>query len=294
MAFSLINLFRQYNNSIISNKSYTINNNIKNNNVNNRKFKLNQIVLVFLIIFIINNDLNKQCQVNASIMPYSIDIETISPETIKIKLDKRHIIIGNRKLITQKNIHNQVIKHSLVYEFLGVPFAQPPTDEKRFQFPFGLTDLFPTDVYDATYGRPTCMQELDTSQGEFAGSEMWNAPGKISEDCLHMNIWVPVTIEQDAIFRSESNMFHSNKMNVIKNGFRTDRDKPTLFWIYGGSFNSGSANLALYDSTLLAGLEDVIVVTSNYRTGPFGFLYLNSTFAPGNAGLADQIMTIQW
>ena len=41
-----------------------------------------------------------------------------------------------------------------------------------------------------------------------------------------------------------------------------------MFWIHGGGFSTGSAQLYLPLSLLR---EDVIVVTTNYRLGAFGF-----------------------
>lgn len=112
-------------------------------------------------------------------------------------------------------------------------------------------------------------------------TEIWNPPGNISEDCLYMNIWVPVTKAQDHILSQES-----SGQTYIEDGFLKDNsNKATIFWVYGGSWNSGSASLKLYDGALMAGLENVIVASANYRLGPFGFLYLNRTEAPGNAAL---------
>src|SRR6185295_7492926 len=44
---------------------------------------------------------------------------------------------------------------------------------------------------------------------------------------------------------------------------------------------------------------DVVVVTINYRLGPFGFLHLSDLFdgafaGSGNAGIADQIAALEW
>lgn len=40
--------------------------------------------------------------------------------------------------------------------------------------------------------------------------------------------------------------------------------------------------------------EDVVVVTFNYRVGPFGFLNTGDKFAPGNVGIGDQSLALQW
>jgi len=54
-----------------------------------------------------------------------------------------------------------------------------------------------------------------------------------------------------------------------------------MAWIYGGGFYSGTSTLDLYDGRAIATAGDVIVVSMQYRLGPFGFLFLNSTDAPG-------------
>lgn len=51
----------------------------------------------------------------------------------------------------------------------------------------------------------------------------------------------------------------------------------------------------MYDGRYLCHTENVIVVSMNYRIGPFGFLALHgSSEAPGNVGLLDQRMVLQW
>lgn len=60
-------------------------------------------------------------------------------------------------------------------------------------------------------------------------------------------------------------------------------------------FYSGSSSLDVYDGRYLCHTENVIVVSMNYRIGAFGFLALHgSAEAPGNVGLLDQRMVLQW
>ena len=49
-----------------------------------------------------------------------------------------------------------------------------------------------------------------------------------------------------------------------------------------------------YDASVLAGLNDVVVVVPNYRVGVFGFLSLGKdSVCTGNAGILDQQMALK-
>lgn len=104
---------------------------------------------------------------------------------------------------------------------------------------------------------------------DFPGSDMWNPPEPMSEDCLYINAWVP-------------------------NPDDTVNKKPIMVWIYGGGFYSGSSTLDVYDGRYLAASQNVIVISMQYRLGILGFLNLESDEAPGNMGLLDQLMGLQW
>jgi carboxylesterase type B len=71
---------------------------------------------------------------------------------------------------------------------------------------------------------------------------------------------------------------------------------PVFFWIQGGGFNADSN--ANYNGTGLIEASDmnIVVVTFNYRVGPFGFLAGKEVLEGGslNNGLKDQIKALQW
>lgn len=51
-----------------------------------------------------------------------------------------------------------------------------------------------------------------------------------------------------------------------------------MVWIYGGALQFGSASSPYYDGSNIAGKQNVIVVTFNYRTnGEYALVFLNLT-----------------
>lgn len=68
---------------------------------------------------------------------------------------------------------------------------------------------------------------------------------------------------------------------------------PVMVYIYGGGFRGGGASSGAYGPEFILD-EDVIVVETNYRTGPFGFLSTQDTIVPGNAGMKDMVLGLKW
>ncbi|GBN24825.1 Acetylcholinesterase-1 [Araneus ventricosus] len=148
-----------------------------------------------------------------------------------------------------------------VKTFLGIPYAKPPVGSLRFLKP---KPVEPWDnILQAKKQPPACMQY---TEGPFPWYD--DMPGK-SEDCLYLNIYTP-------FFATKGSKF------------------AVLFWIHGGGYNIGSNRMDVYDGSALAEREGVVVVTINYRLGLFGFLTTNTSDAPGNMGMYDAVMALQW
>ncbi|MEW6554234.1 MAG: carboxylesterase/lipase family protein [Actinomycetota bacterium] len=154
-----------------------------------------------------------------------------------------------------------------VWEFLGIPYAAPPSGPLRWR---------PPDPVPPWEGVRPCKQFGDSCPQPDAP---WYGLGSLGEDCLYLNVWVAEGESTGAL--------------------------PVLVWIHGGAFLSGSASLQLdrglplYDGRNLA-RRGALVVTVNYRLGPFGFLAhpLLSRESPGGAsgnyGLLDQLAALRW
>ncbi len=149
--------------------------------------------------------------------------------------------------------------------YRGIPYAAPPVDGLRWkapQAPGPRDDVFTAHTFSAK-----CMQGKDNS---------FTVPGERplsrSEDCLYLNIWRP---KKEGTF-------------------------PVMVWIHGGSLTSGSGSYGIYRAGRLAPAGDVVVVTINYRLGPFGFLAHpglseeDPEGSSGNYGLLDQIEALKW
>ncbi|GAB6028307.1 hypothetical protein CHUAL_002481 [Chamberlinius hualienensis] len=68
---------------------------------------------------------------------------------------------------------------------------------------------------------------------------------------------------------------------------------PVYVYIYGGAFILGSETPLCYGPERYLN-HDMVVVFMNYRLGPFGFLSTYDAAAPGNFGLLDQHLALEW
>lgn len=150
-----------------------------------------------------------------------------------------------------------------VQAFKGIPYAAPPTGALRFGRPQAAQSW--SGVRDATKFGAACPQPR---------AKIVPKGIPISEDCLTVNVWTPVP----------STRAGSGK-------------KPVLVFIHGGGFVEGTAAEPIYDGADLA-RKGVVVVTLQYRFGPFGYLDLSDLGKEyensANNGLLDQIAGLQW
>ncbi|XP_070546351.1 acetylcholinesterase-like [Ptychodera flava] len=174
--------------------------------------------------------------------------------------DDPMVEIASGKLVGKSEIfwHPDVNINRTIQIYEGIPYAEPPVGDLRFRPP--QTKVGWDGVYRATKFGSVCIQAPDHL-------EVIPDLETQSEDCLFLNVYVPVTHNTDQL--------------------------PVMVWIHGGTFILGSGS-CYYNGTPLAAIGDVIVVTFNYRLGPLGFLSTGDEHAPGNYGLLDQMAAVQW
>uniref|UniRef100_A0A8C2MLA4 Carboxylic ester hydrolase n=1 Tax=Cricetulus griseus TaxID=10029 RepID=A0A8C2MLA4_CRIGR len=65
-----------------------------------------------------------------------------------------------------------------------------------------------------------------------------------------------------------------------------------MVWIHGGGLAMGMASM--YDGSKLAAIEDIVVVTIQYRLGVLGYFSTGDEHARGNWGYLDQVAALRW
>jgi carboxylesterase type B len=142
-----------------------------------------------------------------------------------------------------------------VDSYLGIPYAEPPVNERRFKKPEPR----------GPFQKPFEAKDFGAACLQFSWFEEITDS---SEDCLFLNIYIP--------------------------GLKSDQESghAVMIFIHGGGFTLGTGNT--YIGETLAAVGNVIVVTINYRLGLFGFLDIDDENGKGNYGLWDQHLAIKW
>jgi para-nitrobenzyl esterase len=150
--------------------------------------------------------------------------------------------------------------------FKGIPFAAAPVGKLRWQAPQSAAAW--QGVRECTSFGPVCPQL------PYPAGSVYALPAQPqSEDCLNLNIWTAAD--------------------------KANEKRPVMVWIHGGALTRGSGSLGVYDGEALA-RKGVVLVTINYRLGPFGYFALPALSresehgSSGNYGVLDQIAALQW
>lgn len=154
-------------------------------------------------------------------------------------------------------------KPTFVHKLISVPYAEKP----------GRFEQSVMKKYEPGLHEPrqlvSCYQSVNLSS---YGSFTLNKPPLMTEDCLTVNLYIPVD-------RADENPNDFRNMSVVVH-------------IHGGSNMVGGAGL--FDGSILAAHGKVVVAIINYRLSILGFLSDMSERYPGNYGLRDQLLAIKW
>tara|TARA_B100000795_G_scaffold165773_1_gene124697 strand:+ start:49 stop:1830 length:1782 start_codon:yes stop_codon:yes gene_type:complete len=165
---------------------------------------------------------------------------------------------------TSSGISN-AYKSSGVYNWDDIPYAKPPVGDLRWKAP---RDIANSDKVLLAKDNNFCVQRPSgmggsEGDGDFSGTE----------DCLYLDVKAPKNLSKKSL--------------------------PVMFWIHGGGNTSGFKDL--YDFSKMVKRHDVIVVSLNYRLGPFGWFThpaiqdlqfgLDKT---SNFGTLDIIKALEW
>ncbi|WBU61144.1 carboxylesterase family protein [Paracoccus albus] len=67
---------------------------------------------------------------------------------------------------------------------------------------------------------------------------------------------------------------------------------PVIVWLHGGSYESGAADMAIFNPDALVAEQNVVFVSVSYRLGLFG--WLSGDGRPANLGGLDVIAALRW
>ncbi|GJJ69798.1 hypothetical protein EMPS_02147 [Entomortierella parvispora] len=158
------------------------------------------------------------------------------------------------------------------FRFLGIPYAEAPVGDLRWAAPVAKAN-FTTTWNAIDYGH-ICPQTAQ-SLGIFPAIEDYlEMSATQQEDCLNLNVYTPSLKGQG------------------------QKLLPVMMYIHGGSFDSYSGSVIIFEPGNLVSRGGVVVVTINYRLGMLGFFENTSnwsrSFIPGNQAIHDQILALKW
>ncbi|WP_194765596.1 carboxylesterase/lipase family protein [Microbacterium sp. UFMG61] len=139
--------------------------------------------------------------------------------------------------------------------FLGIPFAEPPTGDLRFQAPVPKAPW--EGVLDA-------LEFAATAQRGDPGVTLIPEPSVEGDSTLNVNVFTPDP---------------------------TASGLPVLVWIHGGGYFAGSPASPWYDGRNFT-RDGIVTVSISYRLGFDGFGWIED--APSNRGVRDWLLALEW
>ena len=110
-------------------------------------------------------------------------------------------------LLFNRGVRKTLLKNPITskcYMYLGIRYAQSPTGSLRFKKPVPPTPE-PDVIFNANIKPDACYQHVDTlfqvrilfqifwsPTQTSPGARMWQPNTPLAEDCLFLNIWVPI------------------------------------------------------------------------------------------------------
>jgi para-nitrobenzyl esterase len=170
---------------------------------------------------------------------------------------------------TDAGLLSGVTLPSGVRVFKGIPFGAPPIGDLRWREPQPVTPWQGVRKADA-FGS-VCMQPKGVGRLNVSVDLPDSPPAR--EDCLYLNVWTAAE--------------------------RAEERRPVMVWIFGGAYTEGAGSSPHNDGEALA-KRGVVLVTANYRLGPFGFFSHpeltkeSGRNASGNQAMADNIAALRW
>ena len=155
--------------------------------------------------------------------------------------------------------------------YRGIPYAAPPIGQNRWRAPQPVEPWDGVRICD-TFGHPP--YQAVHYPGGYTTEWGYGKEAPYSEDCLYLNVWT-------------------------KAPGQVDKKLPVAVWIFGGGLREGWGSEPEFDGKNW-GAKDVVLVTFNYRVGPFGFFAHpelsaeNPEHPTGNWGTLDQIEVLKW
>jgi para-nitrobenzyl esterase len=155
--------------------------------------------------------------------------------------------------------------------YKGIPFGAPPVGQLRWKEPQPVVKWEGVRKAD-TYGNVCVQPSQPNRKPNNVSVDLPDSP-KASEDCLYLNVW--------------TNAPSANAKQAV------------MVWIFGGAYSEGAGSSPHNEGWALA-KKGVVVVSLNYRLGPFGFFSHpeltkeSGHNASGNQAVLDCIAALKW